>query len=281
MRRIMAFVLALLTAMAAFRFISGLAGLWQGAIALPVLLTLHRLTGMLPFPALELLLPFLLIALLHHRARPVALALIMGMYALLWYPAYFTFPEPRYEAPGTEQLCVQLIDALNASDLAFEDPFDDAAAVAGLPEARVKPARYPEWMRAMDIAGVFVPWTGEALVDSGASAGYLPFTCVHELMHLKGIADEGAANIAAYRACTACGGMFADSARLWALRYALGRLDADTRDRLTRRMKPELRALSACAAPRSPSPLACLLGIGDAVRDYDAVLGWLTSAGGI
>ena len=59
-------------------------------------------------------------------------------------------------------------------------------------------------------------------------APLVPFTAVHELTHLTGIADEGAANLAAWNRCTAAGGPFADSARLWALRYAMGQLhDAD------------------------------------------------------
>jgi len=278
MRRFAGWMLMLLAAMAAFRLTPGLAALWQGWIALPALGLLHRLTRALPFPALEPLLALALAGLCHRRARALVLALIVGVYGLLWYPAYFAAPVSRVEASAdAEPLCVRLVEALNASNLNFGAPFDDAGAVAGIPGARVKPARYPEWMRALDIAGVFVPWTGEALVDADAPAGYLPFTCVHELTHLKGVADEGAANIAAYQACLRFGGMYADSARLWALRYALARLSPAARDRVARRMTPRLRGLAVCAAPRAPSPVARLLGIGDATRDYDAMVGWLTS----
>lgn len=280
MRRFWGFVLTLLATMAGFRLSPTLSALWQAHLALPALQGLHRLSATLPFPAVEPLLVAALAALRRRRARAAALAIVMGMYGLLWYPAYFAAPAPRPGLPAdVEPLCLQLIDALNASDLRFEAPFDSAGDVAGLPNARVKPARYPEWMRGLDIAGVFVPWTGEALVDADAPAGYLPFTCVHELMHLGGIADEGAANIAAWRACMRRGGMYADSARLWALRYALGRLSPDARARVQRRMLPRLRGLSAYTASRGPSRLAAALGIADATRSYDALLGWLTKAG--
>ena len=280
MRRWMRFALTLLAAMAAFRLAPGLAGLWQGRIAQPALAWLHRLTAALAFPLLEPLALVGLLLCLRRRTRAAALAVSLGMYALLWYPAYFAAPAETSDPPGdVSAVCAELIDRLNDAPLDFDAPFGEAGAAASLPGARVKPARYPEWMRAMDIAGLFSPWTGEALVDAAAPEGYLPFTCVHELMHLRGVADEGAANIAAYRACTAYGGAFADSARLWALRYALGRLDDADRARLTLRMGPRLRALTVSSVPRTPSPLARLLGIGEATRDYDALLGWLTSVG--
>lgn len=283
MKRSMIWAMVPIPAMAAFRAWPGLAGAWAEGVALPLLQGLHRMSAALPFPLLEPLALLLTIALLRRRFRAMALALILGMYGLLWYPGYFAAPAPRYAAPAprydapadAERLCLQLTDALNASALAFEPPFDAAGAVAGLPWARVKPARYPEWMRAMDIEGLFAPWTGEALADPGAPPGSLPFTCVHELMHLKGIADEGQANIAAYRLCVEKGGMYADSARLWALRCALGELDDAARARVTRRASRRLRPLLMVSEVREPSGLFRLLGIGRQTADYDALLGWL------
>ena len=109
----------------------------------------------------------------------------------------------------------------------------DAAALAATPapvRAAPKAVRYPEWMRALSLAGLYAPWTGEALYDATAPAAGQPFTAVHELMHMGGVADEGQANICAYIACQRYGGIFAASADLWALKYAMDALrplDAD------------------------------------------------------
>ena len=160
----------------------------------------------------------------------LALWLAAG-YALLWLPLGLAprpaLPEP--DADALAALCGRLVDALNASDLAFPGP-DEALArapsVAGLPGGRVKAAPWPGWMRRLRVAGFAVPWTGEAVVDASAPPGLLPFTAVHELTHIAGIADEGAVNLESWRRCMAAGEGFADSARLWALRYAAGMLAA-------------------------------------------------------
>ena len=94
--------------------------------------------------------------------------------------------------------------------------------------ARPKAARFPAWLRRLKAAGMYVPFTGEALVDPTRSAAGLPFTAAHELAHMLGVGNEGAANIAAYAACVEYGEAAGYSARLWALKYAMGRLtDAD------------------------------------------------------
>ena len=71
---------------------------------------------------------------------------------------------------------------------------------------------------------MYVPVTGEALVDPSRSAAGLPFTAAHELAHMLGAGNEGAANVAAYAACVDYGAAAGYSARLWALKYAMGRL---------------------------------------------------------
>lgn len=274
MKRLLRWLTILFTLMVLLRFIPGLAALWQEHAALPLLQALHRLTAALPFPLLEPLALASALALLHRRTRRIALAVVVGMY-MLWVPVYFAAPAPHYPAADAEAVCMRLIEALSASPLSFDAPYGEAGTVAGLPWARVKPTRYPEWMRALGIAGLFSPWTGEALVDPDAPPGELPFTCVHELQHLKGIADEGAANIAAYRQCAAYGGYFADSARLWALRYAMARLDDAARSRVRSRMGPNLRAILRPAATRPPALLARLLGISNHTDNYDALVDWL------
>ena len=226
---------------------------------------LHRLTAQVCFPVME---PLTLGLVLLPRRRWAMILPVMLM--ALWLPRYFN-PVASYEVPeDVEGLCIQLIGELNEAPLAFDEPFDTAGEAAGLPWARVKPVRYPEWMRALGLAGLFCPWTGEAVVDPGAPPGYLPFTCVHELMHLRGIADEGQANIEAYQACMEYGGMYADSARLWALRYGLGHMDEDARARVLRHVSDRLSPFIRIAEPSR-------LRVPRKLGDYDALLGWLAA----
>lgn len=263
--------------MAACRFIPGHAARWQ-AVAQPARLALHRLTAAVPFPVAEplaLMLPGLAVGRSGARRAARALLLTAWMYALLWYPAYWaTVPEATPAATPAQlaALCDQLLDALSG---ASESPSpDDAGAVAGLEGAAVKVARYPEWMAALDVSGIFSPWTGEVLVDPAAPPALMPFTRVHELMHLRGIADEGAANIAAYEACMRAGGAWARSAQLWALRYALQRLFEAAPDAASAYPAPEAPVGS------SPSPTlpARLLGIDRQTTDYAALADWLARA---
>lgn len=269
---------AVFAAMAAFRWAPGLAAMWQGRVALPVLAGLHRWSAGFAFPVLE---PLALGALglgLGRRGwrRLMGAALVAaGMLALLWYPGYWArVPDqlPSPEASRLEGLCDALIDSLAPSPLRFAPAEETLSALSA------KEARYPEWMRRAGIAGLFSPWTGEIIVDSGGSPALLPFTCIHELMHLRGIADEGEANIAAYRACLQRGGALADSARLWALRYALSQLratDAEAVGRVTARMDNALRALVPPLEPAIPQPLFNLFGIGPATTSYPALVSYL------
>ena len=274
--------------MLACRFVPGLAALWQGAVSGAALGMLHRAAAALPFPVIEpLALAVPLMALGRRGPRRLAAALMVaaGMYALLWYPAYWARPAqvcPRSEAARVEALCADLIDALNAADPDFDGAAEAAGDVAGVPWARVKAARYPEWMAALGVSGLFSPWTGEVVVNPEASPACRPFTCVHELIHLRGVADEGAANIEAYRACLRRGGAFAYSARLWALRYALERLSATDPEACRRclgRMNPPLERNFIPFDAAEPNPVARVLGIGSVTADYDMLVDWLAGEG--
>ena len=268
----------LVTAMAAFRWVPGLAARWQTWSALPVLHTLHRMAAALPFPLLEPLVVIIVCLGLCRWRSSRAFCIVCIMYALLWYPAYWTDPVCDPAVPDgnlINQLCLDLIDELGDSALQFTSPFEEAGTVAGLPDAVVKPARYPEWMRALGIAGMFSPWTGEAIVDPDVDPANLPFTCVHELMHLRGIADEGTANVAAFVACTDHGGMFADSARLYTLRWALHLLreaDPVAAQGIVARMDAGLATLITPVESPCPHPLARLLGIARQTTDYDRLI---------
>ena len=101
-------------------------------------------------------------------------------------------------------------------------------------------------MRALSLVGFYSFFTGEALVSPEVHPAAMPFTAVHEAMHGRGIVNEGACNIAAYEDCLTRGGAYADSARLWALRYAMGtaqRRDPSLYARLLNRMSPRILSL--------------------------------------
>lgn len=214
------------------------------SLSVPGMALLHWLTASIPFPVAEpLALALILLALAElfrawaagsfkplKRLLGVLSALLLA-FILLWTPV-LSIPVPDIPAPNADQLsrlCMGLLDQLNASPLSFPaDVLAQAPLVAGEPARAVKAARFPGWMALSRAWGMFIPLTGEAVVEPCEPAPLVPFTAVHELMHLTGIADEGAANVAAWDRCTAVGGPFADSARLWALRYAMGQLhDAD------------------------------------------------------
>ena len=280
----------------------GLAALLLDRLTRPALLALNRWAARIPFPLAEpiaftagaVALAALVWALSQHRAaalvgwlKGMAAACIITLWvlALTWLPAMVQ-PVDAPPAPGANQLewlCAQLIDQLNAAPLSFPEPSEAlrlAPEAAGLSGCAVKAARYPEWMRAAGISGLFAPPTGEAIVDAEGCPALIPFTAVHELMHLGGIAGEGAANIAAWERCLAAGGAFADSARLWALRYALGQLnrsDEAAWRRVRGNMKdPLARVFQDCGSEVMPRNRFTLVpGFARIGGDYGDLTGWL------
>lgn len=272
---------------------------WRDAVSLPALRGLNRLTARVPFPVLEPLvvaaagaLAFALAAALaralaRKRLAPLGRwlrgtllggAIVAASLALLWTPvrcAGTWLPDAPVDGGHLTALCGELIGALNAERSDFPDidaVLCAAPSVARLPGSAVKAARYPEWLRACALAGLFAPPTGEAIVDARIPAPLAPFTAVHELMHLSGIAEEGAANAAAWTRCREAGGAFAASARLWALRYAMGRLaqaDEAAWRRANAAMRPRLRDIyRACGGDLSPASSG----------SYAALVGWLANA---
>ena len=279
-------------------------------VSIPVMAALHRFTARVPFPVAELaalilgsslltgLIHAVLLSLSTRNPAPlrrwfsalttVALILVAAL-ILLWCPAraqpVSDVPEPDGEQLA--RLCEALIEALNRSPLDFPAPPEALArapAAAGLPDCAVKTIRYPEWMDLCHAWGLFVPLTGEALADAAEPTPLIPFTAVHELMHLEGVADEGAANVAAWSRCLGAGGAFADSARLWALRYAMGLLrlrDGDAWLQAAQKMNDALkRVYMACGGDAEPAgpgyalliegdyaALACHLADGGAVSE--------------
>ena len=174
------------------------------------------------------------------RLAAVFLALILAGPLALWYPLYFA-PSGQPYAIGAEadaaalaRLADALVDDLAALDGAVLTsealPAQAAAAMAALPELDAplpdaRPQRgLPGWLRVLRLAGFYAPWTAEALYADNQPPAAQAFTACHELAHLYGLADEGQANVAAFRACARAGGMLRRSADLHALAITLPRL---------------------------------------------------------
>ena len=303
------------------RWLPGFAALWQRCFMQPFAVAAACLSSKISFPLLELAVValagyfsiWLLCAAaksarslrwtpLAHWGRSLlrALAALFAIYVLAWLPAYWCDSPPDAAVPteDIEVLCHALISELNASGLRFPDTDGalraaEAAASAyggvSLPVHSVKTARYPEWMNHFKLAGFYSPWTGEALVNPNLSPVALPFTACHELMHRLGVADEGRANIAAWQACLAAGGEMADSARLWALRYAMGALrpldESAWRTCAEAMRDPVAKAFSGMNGFSSPTSrrsstadsVAAFAGLGRSACNYDALVAWLAA----
>lgn len=274
---------------AALRLFPGFAEMWADAISRPAIAALHSVSSRFPFALLEWCAVFLALSMLFSlilrwprrgffRALTGLLRQILTMGAAfilllcaLWLPLY---SEPSEYAVAGEQLaasCAELIDRLNASDPDFSRVPDDLPA---------KIISLPAWMDALEISGICSFMTGEALISPELPPVSMPFVAMHERMHLEGRAGEGAANIAAWEACMNRGGVYADSARIWALRYSMGllrRMDPALHDFHLSRMNPRTLQLYRQAGgayapaplPRALRALYRLLGVEASAQDYE------------
>ena len=59
-----------------------------------------------------------------------------------------------------------------------------------LPLVPAKWTRFPALFSALGIAGLYFPFTGEAIVNGDDLPDTLPFTICHELAHQAGFARE-------------------------------------------------------------------------------------------
>lgn len=303
--------LGLIMSAGVFRTFPGLSEYWSTLVIRPVSLYLNRITGAVDFPMLEVLCISVIICLpviffrsvfsclLGKTCAPILkcakttaafLLLVSAAYIFLWYPVYWTNAESAAYVPDTDQigwLCKEIIDELNTVSFEFSAPesiLKTAAEISGIPQAKVKNARYPEWMHAFHIAGIYSPWTGEVIVSTKVPVFSLPFTAVHELMHLNGIADEGRANIAAWNICKEAGGEFSISAQLWVLKYAMEMIMDNAPDMATdlfRHMNPDLFSafshMNGKSAPPAGSAAMLLAALGLSLRtsSYPDVVGYV------
>jgi len=143
-------------------------------------------------------------------------------------------------------------------------------------------------MDALNISGFCSFLTGEALVAPDLPPVSLPFVAVHEAMHLEGHAGEGAANIAAWERCMNLGGSYADSARIWALRYGMGLLRREAPElydgclaRMNENVLQHYRISGGAYAPEAPRKLLLLfyraLNLGAQMQDYEILALYLAA----
>ena len=274
---------------AAVRLIPGFAARWSDWVARPMLQRLASIGGRLPFSLMEwgalALLTVLCIGfILRLRRRGILhaavctlkricmlLLALVWLLAALWYPLYFA-EAPLHITATPAQLtasCRALIDELTASSLDFSAPPEDLPA---------KYSAFPFWMDALNLAGFASFLSGEAMISPELPNAAAPFVAVHEFMHTLGHADEGMTNLAAWDECLRRGGLYEDSARLWALKDSLAllrRMDSDAWSSIRAELPTEIDALliqlGGETAPPRGGALAVLapLGLSESVQSYD------------
>ena len=279
------------------RLLPDFAARWSDWVARPMLKRIALIGGRLPFSLMEWGLLALILALcigfilrlyrrgvmqaIVHLLRRICTLLmaLVWLLAALWYPLYFAEAPLRITATSAQLAasCRALIDELSAASLDFTVPPEDLPA---------KQAAFPFWMDALNLAGFASFLTGEALISPELPDAAVPFVAVHEFMHTLGHADEGQTNLAAWEECLRRGGVYADSARLWALKDSLSLLRrADyaawsvIRAELPTEIDVLLTQLGGETAPPGDGALAVLapLGLAEHAQSYEILALYLAA----
>ena len=270
---------------------------WSAWVARPMLQTIALIGGRLPFPLMEwgvlALLVALCIGFIYRLCRQgvlhaavctlkricLLLMALVWLLAALWYPLYFAEAPLRITVTSAQLAasCRTLIDDLNADSLDFSEVPDDLPA---------KYAAFPGWMQVLNLAGFASFLTGEALISPELPNAAVPFVAVHESMHTLGHADEGRTNLAAWAECLRRGELYADSARLWALKDSLAllrRVDSGAWAAIRSELPPQLdrliSQLGGETAPPGDGALAVLapLGLAESVQNYEILALYLAA----
>ena len=147
----------------------------------------------------------------RQRFAAVFLAFLLLSYALLWAPLARAQVPPSPEA-GPERYRALAQSLAAQAQALWTDDFPDAAQTAAqaarllLEETgrlpTIKAARYPEVLKALNLAGLCFPWTGEAIFRGDLSGLSLPFVAATRGAHQLGYGKRGnQASYVAYRAC--------------------------------------------------------------------------------
>jgi hypothetical protein len=208
------------------------------------------------------------------RAALVAAGALGALYAvflLLWGLNYqreplavrLSLPVAPAEVRELAALCEALVlDANTGREGLAEDASGALALPGGLRDAlrrvrpqgpRPKPAVSSPVLSYLGIAGIFVPFTGEATVNATLPHCEVPFSAAHELAHRAGVAREDEANFEAYRTCRGhpdpafrySGSFVASLYALSALRGVDRGADARLRGRRSAAVERDVRAVIA------------------------------------
>ena len=248
------FLAAVATALSIVFALSGTVAAWFSRnIALPLSAVIARVTSVTDWPVGETLL--ILVALVvivmlawaairrrAPREAAFALSLVFLMYAVLWVPQCFVPAKEteNYEiwrlmklarvlASQAEELRNDAYAAPDASKteiLAAARDSVSALQISDRPLYAPKLSRFPKILHTLKIGGLYVPWTGEAIVSPNEPIFTMPFLATHELAHAAGIAREDEANFAAYQACMTGDARFQYAGTIYALRYSMDALRA-------------------------------------------------------
>ncbi len=177
---------------------------------------------------------FVFLAVLIRKGVRSGILVVFSYIALmlaLWFSNAFYAPyqeKTDYTQAELTQLCESLISQTNAlytSEFDKERILFDSQEVMNVRNAKAICFQYPEMMDFLNLSGVFIPFTGQAVINENECDFLLPFVCAHELSHRKGILSEGQANMHAFVRCMKSGERsFQYSASVYALKYAMNDL---------------------------------------------------------
>ena len=162
-------------------------------------------------------------------------------------------------AKELEDVCEKLIQLTNESRSRFTSDEQQAAvvpmshrqmiekAVMGYEEITrtyqflayknrsVKPVFFPQLMSMFGIGGIYIPYTGEAIVNMDPPSYLLPATICHEMAHQLGFSPEDEANYISFLVCRASPDpYFQYSGYFMAMRYAMNAIGGANKEAFLR-----------------------------------------------
>ena len=154
------------------------------------------------------------------RVRPAGKIELSALCDALLNDALALRAQAREDAHGAFALPGTLDDLRGAIPAAYAALSSEYPFLAG-DYAPPKRAAYGRAFSEMRIMGIYIPFTGEALLNPGIPASQLAHTAAHEAAHQRGVAREAEADFVGYLACMAAGDpAIAYSGTLTMLRHA-------------------------------------------------------------
>ncbi len=151
--------------------------------------------------------------------------------------------QAQVDSCGSFALSESLPEMLQRIPLAFDALAQQYPFMAGQ-YAPPKAVGYNMALSEMQIMGIYIPFTGEALLNPGIPATQLAHTAAHEAAHQRGFAREAEADFVGYLACKASDDpALAYSGTLTMLRYAalsLSEADPEAYSKLARRFSEDI-----------------------------------------